>query len=298
MMDRLSVHILLGTLVAAVGLLVLTGCKNTVEPFADTERHFAIYGFLDAESDTQVVRIEPTRPVPDAEVPTGEGLTVSTTDLASGDVVFWQPAPIQLEDGSRGLAFRAEFRPGPGRSYELSVHDQGGRASSVATRVPTVEAIRLDSLRRTFFGTLEQPIALKGLDRQPEAIAINYEVARHPADDPVRVTVEYSTFGVPVADGWQIDVRLTRDREQIDSRLATTPDSVLYLHSVSTTLRLLSADWPLPFDERRAGNVTDGFGFFGAAATQSFRWVMDSAALQELGYEDRQSNQGRNTRSQ
>lgn len=273
-------------------LLAAVGCDNSVEPFAATTRHFAIYGFLDAASDTQYVRIEPTRPLPDAASAPEFGIArVSTTDEMTQEMMVWRDSTILLEDGQEGLLYWAPFQAVEGHRYLIEVVREDGASSRASNVVPDLTTKEIRRPSRTFRGTFEQSLILPEVFRRPESITMNYLVTLDADEDPVLITLDYNVFGVRIADGWKIDVRLTRDRERIQSRLGVPSTAILRLYDVSVTLRLLSEDWPAIGSDERGSNVEEGFGFFGAAATHHFGWRIDSLVVAELGYVDRQGEQ-------
>lgn len=283
------IHIALSLFTALATGALTAGCENSVEPFADTTRHFAIYGFLDADADTQFVRVEATRPNLDNDADAGSDISnVTTQNMGSGETVSWTDSAIVLDDGSPGLLYWAVFRPIPRDPYQIEVVRSDGATSSATTTVPAIRSVDPLDPTRTFSGTIEQALIMENVARRPEAITVNYDIGFPDGREPLRITLDYNVFGVPVPGGWKIDVRLTRDRERINGRLGLPPTAVLHLHEISMTMRLLSADWPLVGSREIVNNVTDGFGYFGAAATHGVNWQVDSVIVRELGFEDLQ----------
>lgn len=277
--------------IAVAFTVILVGCDNTVEPFAPTTRHYALYGFLDANADTQYVRVEATRPDPGQEDRTSADVPVVTlTHVATGESVAWRDSTIEIEDDGEALLFWVPFRPEAGEVYRLEVERSDGAVSSATVRVPDFDETEVRLPNQTFAGTYEQAVVFANVTRRPEQVILNYEIAYSHADEPFPIILDYNVFGVPVADGWQINVRLTRDRERINSRLSIAPSRLLLLHDVSMTVRLLSSDWPLVESNERVVNVENGFGFYGAAATHEFSWRIDSLVVTELGFLDVQSD--------
>lgn len=293
MMSGKALHSALSFFLAALISGLLVACENTVEPFADSSRHFAIFGFLDAAADTQYLRVEPTRPRPDRQEASTEVPSLTTTNLFTNESVVWRDSTIQLENGSTGLLFWAVFKPTPGHAYELEVKREDGATSSATTAVPDFDDIEIMAPRQGFSG-LVQTIVLGDVSRRPEKVEISYEVALAPGDSHSTIHIDYGGFGAPVEDGWQIIARLSRDRELINSRLSVAPSRALLLYEVSMTVRLLSSDWPLPESEGRFTNVVDGFGFVGSAATHTVQWKLDSLVVEQLGFTDNQSSEDPN----
>jgi hypothetical protein len=278
-----------GCIAVVVGTLLM-GCSNTVEPFSPTTRHFAVYGFLDANADTQYVRVEATRPRPEEENRTNINLpVVRLTNVATNQVVVWHDSTVVLEDGGQAVLFWVAYRPLAGETYKLEVERSDGAVSTATTRVPDFDRNEVGSPFRTFVDTYEQVVLFTNVNRRPEKVTLNYQISYALDDEPFPITIDYNVFGAPSDDGWKINVRLTRDRERINSRLSIAPSQVLLLHGVSMTIRLLSSDWPLVESKDRVINIEDGFGFFGSAATHEITWQLDSLVATELGFEDVQS---------
>jgi hypothetical protein len=277
--------------VAFASAIVIAGCDNSIEPFAETTKHFAIYGFLDADADTQFIRVEATRPKPGDEGPDDTDIaSVSTQNLVTGDTKIWGASTIELDDGSLGLLYSAVFKPTLGDPYRIEVLRKDGATTSATTTIPDIRSFDTGLPHRTFIGTFEQTLFLDKVARRPEAITLNYDVAFTATEEPVRITLKYDVFGVPSGENWKIDVRLSRDRERINSRLLLDKDHVLHLRDVSMTTRLLSSDWPLVGSNETVNNVTEGFGFFGSSATHTVGWQIDSSFVRNIGFIDQQGD--------
>ena len=291
-MRHLAIHkaCLLGALVIAGGLL--GACDNSVEPFFESERYYAIFGFLDAETDSQYVRIEPTRANPELGVVRFDVASVKTTDMTTNDVVTWQDSLVDLDDGSIGLLYHGYFRPIRGHTYRIEVQRNDGVVTSALTTVPAEPDFSVRNPARSFLGALEQGLLFNGVSRQPEQIVVNYAVTYGALTEPLEVRLPYNVFGVPEGSGWRVIVKLTRDKSTVVQRLSLTSSDPLALHTLSIDLRLLSSDWPIKDAGLVETNVTNGLGFFGSAATHRAVWHLDSLTVNELGFVDKQDSDG------
>lgn len=279
-----------------VGGLILTftvaGCDNSIEPFTESTRYYAIFGFLDADADTQYVRIEPTRSNPALGPVVFDVASVETMDLTSGDVLAWSDSLLDLVDGGTGLLYFGKFRPIQGRSYRIEVRRSDGASTTAVTTVPDAPALSVRRPDRSFVGTLEQGLLFAGVTRAPEHIVVNYAVTFGTLSTPLEVKLPYNVVGVPEGSGWRVVVRLTRDKSTVLGRLDLTTNDPVALHTLSIDLRLLSDDWPIDEPGVMETNVTNGFGFFGSAATHRATWVLDSLYVRELGLIDAQDKEG------
>lgn len=276
---------------AVVFLLFATlagGCDNAIDPFAESHRYYALFGYLDADVDSQFVRIEPTRSNPELGPASFDVESVMTTDLETNEVVVWRDSSIELEEGGTGLLYYGTLRPVRGRRYRIDVIRSDGALSSAVTRVPAEPPLSVRRPDRSFLGRLDQGLLFDGVVREPELIVVKYAVTFGTLTEPLEVRVPYIAPGAPEGSGWRVIVRLTRDKGTVLERLSLKTTDPLALHTLSIDLRLLSDDWPLEPPGLTETNVTNGFGFFGAAATHRATWVLDSAFVAELGFIDRQ----------
>jgi len=274
--------------VAIVIILVVAGCDNTIEPFVESERYFAIFGYLDADRDSHFVRIEPTRTNPELGRQSFDVESVWTTDLDTGDRVFWSDSLLDLSNGTTGLLYFGKFKPVRGHTYRLEIMRTDGATTSVETTVPSEPPLSVRTPDRRFGGALEQGLLFDGVVRQPELVVVNYAVTFGTLADPLEVKLPYNVFGAPEGSGWRIIVRLSRDKSTVFERLSVTTNDMVALHTLSIDLRLLSSDWPLENAGIDQSNVRNGYGFFGSAATHHATWVLESAFVTELGMIDKQ----------
>ena len=286
------IHIKLAWLASTLVVGMVCGCDNTVEPFFESNRYYAIFGFLDADTDSQFVRIEPTRANPELGETRFDVASVKTIDLRTSETTVWQDSLVRLEDGSLGLLYFSFFRPVRGHSYKIEVERDDGVVTSAVTTIPDAPALSVRPPGRSFLGALEQGLLFEGVRRQPEKIVVNYAVTFGLLTDPLEVKLPYNVFGVPEGPGWRVIVRLTRDKSTVLQRLSLTTSDPLSLHTVSISLRLLSSDWPLVDPGLEESNVTNGFGYFGSAVTHVATWTLDSLTVSELGFVDKQAADG------
>jgi len=285
---NLSVGLL--QIVALLVTMLIAGCDNTIEPFAESNRYFAIFGYLDADRDSHFVRIEPTRSNPELGRVSFDVESVWTTDLDTGERVFWSDSLIDLANGTTGLLYFGQFKPVRGHSYRLEVTRTDGLITSAETTVPSVPSLSVRRPDRRFGGALEQGLLFDGVVRQPEQVIVNYAVTFGTLADPLEVKLPYNVFGAPEGSGWRIIVRLTRDKSTVFERLSVTVNDNVALHTLSIDLRLLSSDWPLQNAGIDETNVRNGYGFFGSAATHHATWILESSFVSELGMIDKQES--------
>lgn len=294
-MFSLSDHIRIARLAVVLLALTLAACDNSIDPFSESNRYYAIFGFLDADADTQFVRIEPTRSNPELGPVTFDVESVMTTDEISRGVVVWRDSLVELEDGATGLLYYGVFRPIRGRTYRIEVMRSDGAVTSATTTIPDVPPLSIRRPDRSFLGRIEQGLLFEGVIRPPERIVVNYAVTFGTLTEPLEVKLPYTAPGAPEGSGWRVIIQLTRDRSTVLERLSLTTSDPVALHTLSIDLRLLSDDWPIDEPGITETNVMNGFGFFGSAVTHHATWVLDSLFVNDLGFIDKQDG-GENVR--
>lgn len=258
--------------------LALAACDNTVDPFADDPpARLSVAGFLDADADTQFVRVDALRETVEGAA-ARPALAVATHPDDGGAAVAWRDSLVRLDDGTTGRLFWAPFRPRPGVGYTLVVEGAGGRAEAF-TEVPGPLPVTLGDVVDTTGAGLRQRVTWLGLREAPEAVLVSYVV--QPPDAPRdTVALSYTPLGTGTPGGLAFNVLLGRDRGVILTRLDRPPqDSTVALVEIHMAIRRLSDAW-------RGGGapIEGGFGFFGSAATVATRWSLPPADAARLGY--------------
>ncbi len=278
--------ILLLTLVLALG-----ACDAAFEPLTGSETEFfAVYGFLDTESDTQFVRVSPLRPLLDPASQPAD-TRVASTVVETGERTAWQDSLVRLDDGGTGLLFYAPFRAQPGGTYRLEVRRPDDRLTQATTRVPPTPALRTDAVVRAPSTDFVQTVTWAGLTRQPAGAALRYRITFPGASQPDTVTFSFPEPGMPVPDGWAFTVNLTQDRFAILDLLDRGPtDSTVVLLGLAMEVEARSEEWQRPDAPL---NIQHGFGFFGAVATFEQAWTLDATTTLRVGFAVPPSGAGR-----
>lgn len=121
-------------LVISCIVLLGIGCEPSFDPIQENDRHYSVFGYLNASADTQFVRIEKLRdslatgtlPNLDAEV--------TLTNTSTGESVLMQDSLFEYPQG-QAHNFYTTFEIDPGGSYELVVEGPAG-TSSVEVDIP------------------------------------------------------------------------------------------------------------------------------------------------------------------
>lgn len=264
--------------------LLLAACGDAFDPFVESDRTFALYGFLDARQDTQYVRVQA---ITEQEEP---GSTVearvTSTDLVTEEVVVWRDSLVVLDDGEFGTAFFAIFRPEAGRTYRIEATrpDDPGAASEVVVMLPAEPPLQ-PAEPEVIAGDVAQRLTLPG-DLRPENVRVTYTVQRVESSS-ASIGFSFDRNVQPVLGGGAFDllVPLSRDARAIKSTFGIDPDDP---NGERVALLDLEISYEV-VDEERA-EVTGGVGNVGAAAAFAAGWTLAEEFVEAIGFVDAQAD--------
>lgn len=265
--DRLSGILLAATRVLAVGLVAalavgLAGCENAFEPFTEDVPGVALYGVLDARSDTQWVRAEAIRRTPD------EALEPPRVTLRSefGDEVSLRDTTLVLSSGQPVSAAFGLLRPQPGRTYRLEAarRDALEVAASADVTVPVEPTVVL-SPPSELGGRVVQVVTINQLDGTPFGLRVRYRLTQ----DGIARTYTAPYSGTPIGSALRVTVFLERDAEAM-------------LERFGEGLRLLDVRLELAL-EGAVVTPTGGPGAVGVVGTGGRTWTLPISIAQQIG---------------
>jgi hypothetical protein len=282
--------------------LLMSACDTSFQPFAESEHHFTVMGYLDSDADTQFVRIVSLRQVIDRSLPLPIDATVQTTDLVTGEQVAWHDMLIQFDDSTYGHVFWAAFQPQPEHRYRIDVHRSDGAITSAETTLPPkpdVEATYTVENRGAFF----QPLIWPGV---PNVIDVDvyYSVSGDAIAPPdpspstaTEVVIRYKDDdrGSLQGNDWWTEFQLSEDYSLVTQALrdhGRRADRIT-LHLLTMRIAVPSADWHPPdglwdpevlVQPGTFSNVINGFGFWGSVTRATAEHRLDKGALEFFNY--------------
>lgn len=279
----------LSVVFAVVVFSTTTGCSTDLSPFADSEAHYTVAGYLDTGTSNQVIRVVPIRgalqrPVDDIE----ERPVVSTTELQSGDRTVWRDSLVTLDDGNAGLAYVARFDPLPGRRYRLEI--SGDRGTTHAEVLVPETAFDSSAVRTIEFPSLIYfPVFWPGVnDVIASDVFYRFSAGGRVFNKWIRYQGE--DRGQLDSDAWRFIVRFIRDREVMTEVSGSSGE--LSLSCMVVQLGVTSEGWQPPpggvFDPSLHiqpgvfSNVENGLGWFGAVTRVRVAWPLINVDHQML----------------
>ncbi len=276
-------------------LIIAIGCDESVDPFAESDRYFSVFGALDMKADTQYVRVIPldTSLVVSEQGPIDARVYV--TDLNTNSTVEWEDSLFVFRDDSRGHLFYSPLRILPEHTYRLEVVRSDGATSMAETTVPAIPSAEIDEVTLLVYssGRVEavQNVTWSGVTRAPATVEMWYRFSGSPRSGFLDIRVDYPTADqAPSEPGWTVVTQLSEDREQIVETIR--PEDYLFL---GMGMRIVIFDDRfLPpggvFDPDilsqpgTFSNVDNGFGFVGSIGRFDVEWVLDAETSVALGY--------------
>lgn len=276
--------------------LTLSGCDDTlIDPFDNDERYFTVYGYLDLLETEHSLRVVPvTRFAENIESPDdGRGAIdaeVYTTDLTSGVRTKWTHRYSQLDDGTWGHIFKAQFLVRPDRTYRLEVIRSDGKMTTAETTVPVARSATLLEKGPVVFSQdssfVYQDITIPEIS-SPWDVTLIYMWSAYPINR--RMFIPYGRPGSRLPDGgWQMRINLSEDQEAVKDHVRDSfergipPEPTTYaVTAMGVQVRILDDNWDPPggvFDPEvlaqpgAMSNVENGYGFFGSIGLYAEEW--------------------------
>jgi hypothetical protein len=279
-------------LVAAVLALALTGCEEEIARPPDLQAYYTLWGAFDPLADRQAIRVVPITDTVGLGSPDPLPVTVTSVDLETGAETAWRDSVIAFGDGSVGHVFVAGLQPAYGSRHVFRVLDVGGTETSALVAVPPlVEPIRQTPVVGTGVDYPHLWIDAPRLNRVRATYILETE-----ACEPRTVTRTLKPSAAqPIEFGWRTLLDLDEEAREIISAQEGAPLSV---REITLAVEVASEDWRPPggvFDPEilvepgTLSNVTNGFGFVGAAYPVTVTWrptpdELDRTPFRRVGF--------------
>jgi hypothetical protein len=289
---------------------VLAGCEESVDPIVGTDLPFTLWGFLNAEVDTQYVRVfaisDHLIPDPDETL----DARVFSTDLTTGDRREWNYQRLRFDSLITGHYFWSPFQPVHEHRYRLEVVRSDQETSIVEVTVPPEAEFDVD----VDLGSTEVPVSIRGEVPNLVGLRVTYHAVNVPpmlAWPPgtvvagavqLPVTIIYDQVAEVVPGGWEFVIDMARDYAGVQSVyrlncLITVPEESapdIWLREVEFTALAADSTWAPPggtYDPNLLSvpgtftNVENGYGFFGAGQGIRMDWTPNITTSLAAGYD-------------
>ena len=290
-------------------LAALTGCDESVDVIVGSDIPFTVWGFLNAGTDTQYVRIFAVTDqlIPDpAEVIDAR---VFSTNLTTGDRREWTYEMVLFDSLISGHFFWSPFRAEHQHRYRLEVVRSDGETASAEVTVPS----EVDFDIQVNLESTQIPVEIQGKAPNLVGLRVTYHAANvppqlaWPAGTPIAaavqlpVTIVYDNVVERVDGGWRVVIDMARDYVGVQSVYGrnclitvseqSAPD--IWLRQMEFTALAADSTWDPPggvFDPNilsvpgTFSNVDNGYGFFGAGQSVRLDWTPSVQTSLAAGY--------------
>ncbi len=284
-------------------VMTVAQCDQTIDPLVGESRPYTLWGYLDANADTQRVRVFTIEDRLGTDRSGPIDATVASTDVATGEVTTWTDEEVVFSDSSVGHVFYAAFRAQFEHTYRLDVQRSDGETSSARVTIPPPVKVELVDARNR----IVVPVILHGKPPNLVNVHVVYDAATLPPANPwppgstaqpgvrLPVAVSYDGTAEPTADGWVFAVNIRTDFEAVQDAYALNCLSEDHIGLRRIRFRFLAADeqWAPPGDSfdpnlliepGTFSNVQNGYGFFGGGYSVSESWVPSLVVQRAVGF--------------
>lgn len=116
--------------------LLVTGCDPTVQSVQENDKHYSIFGYLDAAADTQYIRVEKLRDDRPAGAPASLDADVRLTNLDTGAALSLRDSLFQFYGDVRAHNVYTTDKISAETTYRLVVETPDGETSRAEATVP------------------------------------------------------------------------------------------------------------------------------------------------------------------
>lgn len=243
-------------IVILVAAGIMAGCSDSFDPTASGGQPIVIFALMNANVDTQYVRVHqsspPTVPVPPNDSVAGAVVKISGASIGTitATPVLQAPAPGS-PDTSMIRVYRLPFRPSRGQAYAIDVASPSGSASAAIVIPGTADLSTNDFL------ILQSPYTYPA-DR---VLAFSSLLANQTLGFVIRLALEYDAFENGV---W------TRHVQDVPLNYTTYPPSLDAVNQATLTRRLST-----PTTSTRGVVARDAMIYNNTAYRQTIKLIID-----------------------
>jgi hypothetical protein len=268
-----------------VGFSVWSGCETTFDPFEDSDLAFSLFGYLDASTDTQYVRVGALRQSAFEE--TALDASVRLVDVRRGETVLLRDSLFRFSNGAVAHNFWTTYPIRAGETYRVEAVRADGVASSAIVRVPAPFPLPELEAGITLYSSPQFPpqaqsMVFFAIERFAD-LRIDYVL-----DDPdLTVTIPYlGRLSQTPSGQYFLAFNAYADVQKAVSGVAGS-DACPALRRARVFIAAATPDWPevLAFDPETqalpsvASNVANGLGYVGGVITLEGIWPAMNAVF-------------------
>ncbi len=281
---------------ALIALVLLTGCEDSfIDPFNNDGKYFTVYGFLDESNNftpgaRHSFRVIPvTRNAEQIESPDAPQASIDArvflTDVTDSLTTEMLHELKEIEPGSYGHIYSSSLFLRPNHRYRVEIIRKDEQSTYAETQLPNLSSVRAEQaapMVNEDTTDIRQNIVLTDVQALWD-IDVIYHVSGPACFQAARIPVSYGRAGRATNGGWEIEVDIARDRQQIGAANQT-------ICAMGVRARVMDSQWIFPEGEinleelalpENLTNVENGYGFIGSVGLLQLDWPL-STELSEV----------------
>lgn len=267
--------------------LCSAGCEESVNPVLEDGRPFSMYGFFNARSDTQAVRVYANDRILARLEPDPLDARLTVTDMTTGDAFALRDSVVRFASGGAGHVFWGLFQTHYEHRYRMeATRSDGAMASVEVVMPPLVQASIQDPIIHMRFVRI--PVVW---DNAPRLNNIRVVYTTNFGRHLYRYPLDQSTE----SGGQLVVINLSGDANEIFRSAVRSGVRVadLRLRTVEMHVLVSSEGWEPPgglydpellIEPGTFSNVENGFGFVGAGYDADFSFAPTDSMLVMAGF--------------
>lgn len=263
-----------GIIILLATVLALGGCDTDFDPIQESNRHFSVFGFLDAAADTQFIRVTPVRNAI-ALSPRPFDAVVALENLDTGSKTILQDSLFDF-DGRVAYNFWTAEPVEHEAVYRLSATRSDGAASAVTITLPPAypDPELLLPPQMAAPPSTTAAIRLANVERLAELqIVFTFRLPGAAADHTNTIALSYLERVAPLGGNLGVQFRPYND---FFGQVAGCP----IVEDAQVIVAAAGPDWPdfLTIDDETLAladvvtNVENGVGFVGGVSRKTVPW--------------------------
>ena len=291
-------------LVAGALIFLAARCDQSIDPIVGEDRPFTLWGFLDANADTQRVRVFSIEERLGTDRKGPIDAEVFSTRVGSGESIQWTDEEVLFPDSSVGHVFFAPFQAEFAETYQAVGSSFGRRNFDGRSDHSTEGSRRAGRCSRSNHCAGDYPRQAAELGRGECTIRCGHNPSGRirglpalPAvpGHPLAVTVPYGEPEEVTPNEIIYEVNLRTDFEIVQDTYTLNCLSPDHIGLRRIKFQFMAADeqWIPPggaFDPNilvepgTFSNVENGYGFFGGGYTVSEGWLPTLVVQRAVGF--------------
>lgn len=267
-------------------IFLYTGCDPSFEAVKQNDRHFSVFGYLNASADTQYVRIEKLRDGMPGDTPSDLEAKVSLTNVTTNQTVTMQDSVYEYYLRGKAHNFYTTMDVSPNQKYRLKVNGEGGNSSAeleIPEAFPKPEVLESSKFQTIF--------KMQGINRLVGIKTIYQTCQNCFCNQTIRFAYSHLQDTLHMDDGSvKAEIDLLEEKKKIFLNYPENKDYSILRYDVVVASGM--PNWPNYADldpeeailPNVATNVNNGVGYIGGIVTDTLTMIDTCTRVATAGF--------------